>query len=218
MAKSDALNIHADGTVCVGAARLDPLRWRLEPGAPDAPGRPATAREAMAALSRQVALRHLVLGVIGPREASATQVAAAEAVGRQLAGFGITLICGGRSGVMEAVCRGCTAAGGLAIGLLPGNDPDEANAFVGIPLPTGLSEGRNMVIARAARALIAVGGSYGTLSEVAYGLHFGKAVIGLEGAPEVAGLRHAESVDAAVDLALAALIASARPTELDQDV
>jgi uncharacterized protein (TIGR00725 family) len=210
--------IQEDGTVVAGGTRLDPVRWRRVPLAGGLPGQQATAREAIEALSRQTPLRHLVVAVIGPRAATEAQTAAAEAVGRQLGGLGITVICGGKSGVMEAVCRGCQAAGGLAIGLLPGTDPDDANPFVGIPLPTGLSEGRNMVIARASRVLIAIGGSYGTLSEVAYGLHFGKAVIGLEGAPRVAGVLHATGAEMAVDLALAALIATASGPEEEPDV
>jgi len=218
MANPKDYAIQDDGTVVAGGARLDAAQWRRVPVAVPQPGRRATVGEAMAALSRQAPLRHLVIGVIGPRVATEGQAEAAEAVGRHLAGFGITVICGGKSGVMEAVCRGCHAAGGLAIGLLPGTEPEEANAYVGIPLPTGLSEGRNMVIARAARVLIAIGGSYGTLSEVAYGLHFGKAVIGLEGAPDLVGVHHAESVDAAVDLALVALITSAPGPKEDLNV
>lgn len=184
------------------------------PGWPTRPPIPAGRvgpLEALAALRQQTNLHHLVVGVIGPRQASPAQEAAAEAMGGVLAKVGITVICGGKSGVMQAVCKGCAAAGGLAIGILPGTDPDDANPHVAIPLPTGLSEGRNMVIARAARVLIAVGGSYGTLSEVAYGLHFSKAVIGLEDAPQVEGVQHAATVEAAADLAMAALIATARP-------
>lgn len=213
MAIAEDFSLHEDGTVSAGGARIDPVRWVRLPTAPASPGRAGTAREAMAALARQAPLRHLVVGVIGPRAASPSQAAAAETVGWQLAGFGLTVICGGKTGVMEAVCKGCAAAGGLAIGLLPGIDADEANPYVSIALPTGLSEGRNMVIARAARVLIAIGGSYGTLSEVAYGLHFSKTVIGIEGAPEVEGVFHAGNADMAVDLALAALIGTARPAE-----
>ena len=95
------------------------------------------------------------------------------------------------------------------IGLLPGFTPDDGNPYVGIPLPTGLNEGRNMVIARAARVLIAVGGSYGTLSEIAYGLHFSKPVICLEGAPNIGGTSQASSADHAVELALDSLITAA---------
>jgi len=213
MANANDLSLHEDGTVSAGGAKIEPVRWVRLPTAPASSGRAGTAREAMSALARQASLRHLVVGVIGPRAASPAQATAAETVGRQLAGYGLTVICGGKTGVMEAVCKGCASAGGLAIGLLPGTDPDEANQFVSIALPTGLSEGRNMVIARASRVLIAIGGSYGTLSEVAYGLHFSKPVIGIEGAPDVEGVRHARDANAAVDLALAALIGTAQPAE-----
>lgn len=199
------------GSVLIDGKTLDQGSWRVaraETG-PAAVGQAVTATQAMTALSRSASLRHLVVGVIGPRDASPAQVAAARAIGQSLGGLGLTVICGGRSGVMEAVSAGVADAGGLVIGILPGSTPDEANPFVGIPLPTGLGEARNMVIAKAARVLIAVGGSYGTLSEVAYGLHFDKAVIGLEDAPAVEGVQHADTVEAAVELAMAALLATA---------
>lgn len=201
------------GSVCVGGRPLDPLTWRLaaHPEGTGACDRDVTATEAMAVLSRSVPLRHLVIGVIGPRDATEAQAVTARAVGAALGALGLTVICGGRTGVMEAVSAGVAEAGGLVIGILPGSTPDEANPHVGIPLPTGLGEARNMVIAKAARVLIAVGGSYGTLSEVAYGLHFGKAVIGLANAPAVEGVMHADTVEAAIELAMAALLASAAP-------
>lgn len=203
------LSVLDDGTVCIDGTAIEPVTWRLGAGGSGRDGRPVTPREAFGLLARTASLRHLVVGVIGPRDATPAQEATAEAVGRALGALGLTTICGGRSGVMEGVARGCSAAGGLVIGILPGSTPDEANPHIGIPLPTGLGEARNMIIAKAARVLIAVGGSYGTLSEVAYGLHFSKAVIGLEGAPEVDGVRHAESVEAALDMALLALALTA---------
>jgi len=138
------------------------------------------------------------IGVIGPREATQTQLTAAEAVGSGLAAMGLAIICGGREGVMEAACRGVARQGGLAIGILPDTDPRLANSHVTIALATGLGEARNAVIARAALALIAIGDSYGTLSEVAFGLHFGKRVIGLEGAARISGIDQLGSVDAAL--------------------
>jgi len=205
-----SITLRADGSVFLDGERLDPAAWRTEPASPgEGVGDAASARDALTALSRSVSLRHLVVGVIGPRDATAEQAEAAEALGTALGALGVSVICGGRSGVMEAVCKGVTQAGGLAIGLLPGSTPNEANAFVGIPLPTGLGEARNMIIAKSARVLIAVGGSYGTLTEVAYGLHFGKAVIGLEGAADVAGVQHVASVEEAIELAMAALAAAA---------
>ncbi|WP_333828231.1 TIGR00725 family protein [Pararhodobacter sp.] len=206
---SHIFTLGTDDTVFINGARLDPLAWRTDAPVPAGTGQPVSAQVAMKALSRRFPLRHLVVGVIGPREATAAQVSTAEALGEALGVLGVTVICGGRSGVMEAVCKGVSAAGGLAIGILPGSTPDEANPFVGIPLPTGLGEARNMIIAKSARVLIAVGGSYGTLTEVAYGLHFGKAVIGLSDAPRVEGVQHADSVGAAIRLMLEALAAAA---------
>jgi uncharacterized protein (TIGR00725 family) len=208
-----AISLQGDGSVIIDGYRLNPTTWRTDPSAraPSSDARVVSALDALAGLSRTASLRHLVVGVIGPRDASAVETATAEAVGAALGSLGLTVICGGRSGVMEAVSKGIATSGGLVIGILPGSTPNEANRFVGIPLPTGLGEARNMIIAKSARVLIAVGGSYGTLTEVAYGLHFGKAVIGLEGAAKVDGVQHAGSVAGAMDLAATALLASALP-------
>jgi uncharacterized protein (TIGR00725 family) len=208
-----AISLQGDGSVIIDGYRLNPTTWRTDPSAraPSSDARVVSALDALAELSRTASLRHLVVGVIGPRDASAVETATAEAVGAALGSLGLTVICGGRSGVMEAVSKGIATSGGLVIGILPGSTPNEANRFVGIPLPTGLGEARNMIIAKSARVLIAVGGSYGTLTEVAYGLHFGKAVIGLEGAAKVDGVQHAGSVAGAMDLAATALLASALP-------
>ena len=138
------------------------------------------------------------VGVIGPREATPAQLAAAEAVGTGLATMGFALICGGRQGVMEAVCKGATGAGGIAIGLLPDADPALANPYVGVIVATGIGEARNALITRAALCLVAIGDSFGTLSEVAFGRQFGKLVVGLEGAARVDGVRHVAGVDAAL--------------------
>jgi hypothetical protein len=89
------------------------------------------------------------------------------------------LICGGRGGVMEAACRGAKGAGGLTIGVLPGMSRRHANAYVDIPIVTGMGEARNAIIARTADVVIAIGGSYGTLSEIAYAFGFDTPVVGL---------------------------------------
>ncbi|HXT04230.1 MAG TPA: hypothetical protein VN760_08615 [Casimicrobiaceae bacterium] len=136
--------------------------------------------------------RRAPVGVIGPREATAPQLAAAEAIGNGLAAMGFVVICGGRGGVMEAVCKGAATAGGITIGLLPDPDDSLANRHVRIAIATGIGEARNALIARAALCLMAVGNSFGTLSEVALGRQFGKLVIGLEGAPHVNGVRHVQ--------------------------
>lgn len=139
------------------------------------------------------------VAVIGPREASAEQLNAAEALGNGLGKIGFAVVCGGRQGIMEAVCRGVAAAGGISIGLLPETDAKLANPYVTVPIATGIGEARNVLVARAGFCLIAIGDSYGTLSEVALGLQFGRPVIGLSGAARVEGVRHLPSIDAAID-------------------
>lgn len=156
--------------------------------------------EALARRQRDSASRVRVpVGVIGPRDATPAQLAAAEAVGRGLADMGLAVVCGGRGGVMEAVCRGVAQVGGTAIGLLPETDPGPANPFVTHVIATGLGEARNAIIARAALCLVAIGDSYGTLSEVALGRQFGKLVVGLEGAAQVEGVEHVASVATALE-------------------
>jgi TIGR00725 family protein len=127
------------------------------------------------------------IGVIGPREPSPLQYELAERIGAELADLGLTVLCGGRAGVMEAVCKGVAAKGGVSIGLLPGDHWDSANDYVTVPIATGIGVARNAIITRAALCLIAIGGGNGTLSEIAYGLQFGKPVFALAGAPQVKG-------------------------------
>src|ERR1700736_3633901 len=138
------------------------------------------------------------IGVIGPREATDAQLAAALAVGELLGDCRLTVICGGRQGVMQAVCEGVARVGGWSIGLLPETDPAAAHPFVSMAIATGIGEARNALIARASFCLIAIGNSFGTLSEVALGRQFGKTVIGLEGAAQVEGVRHLANAQAAV--------------------
>ena len=99
---------------------------------------------------------------------------------------------------MLAVCEGVAAQGGVSIGLLPGESIADGNPFVTVPIPTGVGLARNAIIARGALCLVAVGGSHGTLSEVAFGMQFGKRVFGLEGAPHVDGVEHLPTVEAAM--------------------
>jgi uncharacterized protein (TIGR00725 family) len=147
------------------------------------------------------------VGVIGPREATPEQLAVALEVGELLGDCRLTVICGGRQGVMQAVCEGVARVGGLAIGLLPENDPSNANPFVGVAIATGIGEARNALIARASFCLIAIGDSFGTLSEVALGRQFGKLVIGLEGAADVEGVQHVDSAREAVTRVAEAILA-----------
>jgi uncharacterized protein (TIGR00725 family) len=138
------------------------------------------------------------VAVIGPGDEPT--VAAAE-VGRLIAERGAVLVCGGRGGAMEAACRGAKEVGGLTVGILPGPDRSEANPFVDVVLPTGLGEARNALVVGAADVVIAIGGGYGTLSEIALALKVGKRVIGL-GTWEIEGVVAAESPEAAVAAAL----------------
>lgn len=111
-----------------------------------------------------------LVAVIGGATCTPQEDRWAEAVGRLLAEHGALIVCGGRGGVMEAACRGAKASGGLTIGLLPGTDRGEANPFVDVVIATGIGEARNAIIVQSAQAAIAVGGEFGTLSEIAFAL------------------------------------------------
>ncbi len=142
------------------------------------------------------------IAVVGPGEGvSASQVAAAEEVGRGLAANGATVVCGGLGGVMAATCRGAAAAGGLTVGILPGSDRAAANEWVSVAIPTGLGELRNGLVVRAADVVVAVGGAYGTLSEIALALKTGVPVVGLE-SWDIEGIEPVASPAEAVDRAL----------------
>jgi hypothetical protein len=139
-----------------------------------------------------------LIAVIGGSHCSEEIYELARQVGHEIARAGALLICGGLFGVMEAACRGAKEAGGTTIGILPGRSKTEANAFVDIPIVTGLNDARNAIIARSADGVIAVDGEYGTLSEIAFALKFGKPVIGLHVAFDVAGLARATTASGAV--------------------
>jgi len=141
------------------------------------------------------------IAVVGPGEATAAEVETAMAVGRKLAERGAVVVCGGLDGVMAGACRGVREAGGTSIGLLPGVERAAANPWVTLALPTGLGELRNGLVVRAADAMIAIGGAYGTLSEIALALRTGVPVVGI-GTWEIAGVRAAVDAQGAVELAL----------------
>ena len=119
------------------------------------------------------------IAVVGAGEADADQEAVAQDVGRELAGAGAVLVCGGLGGVMAAACRGAREAGGLTVGLLPGADRAAANPWVVVPIATGMGELRNGLVVRAADGVVAVGGGFGTLSEIALALKLGRPVVGV---------------------------------------
>jgi len=129
----------------------------------------------------------------------------AEAVGREIARCGATLVCGGLGGVMEAAAKGAYGAGGEVLGILPGPDKSTANPYVTLPVPTNMGHARNVIIAHTADALIAVEGEHGTLSETAIGLKLGKPVLVLPGGQQLTGTIAVTSPESAVALALESL-------------
>jgi len=119
------------------------------------------------------------IAVIGGSQPSPQEVQFAEEVGRELAKRGALLVCGGLGGVMEAACRGASLEGGVTIGILPGESRQAANPYVQVPIVTGIGYARNLAVVKSAQAVIAIGGNYGTLSEISHALQGGIPVIGL---------------------------------------
>ena len=119
------------------------------------------------------------VAVIGGSNCSPEEARLAEEIGRELARQGAILVCGGLGGVMAAACKGVSSEGGVTIGILPGGSRQAANPYVQIPIVTNLGEARNVIVIKSAQAVIAIDGSYGTLSEIAHALQNGIPVIGL---------------------------------------
>lgn len=149
------------------------------------------------------------VAVFGAHQCSPEVYEAARRVGEGIARAGAVLVCGGTTGVMEAACRGAREAGGLTVGILPGDCREQANPYVDVPIVTGMGDARNVIIARTCHAAIAISGGFGTLSEIAFALKFGRPLIGLdtwsvarEGIP--AGMVLARDPEDAVEKALVA--------------
>jgi uncharacterized protein (TIGR00725 family) len=142
------------------------------------------------------------VAVVGPGEATPQEADAAEQVGAGLARAGAVVVCGGLGGVMAAACRGAAGAAGLTIAILPGADRRAANEWARVVIPTGMGEMRNVLVVRSADAVIAVGGAYGTLSEVALALKTGVPVVGIDTWP-IDGVTGVDSPADAVQTALA---------------
>jgi len=142
-----------------------------------------------------------IIAVIGGRRIEKALLAEAEEVGRLIAKSGAILVCGGLGGVMEAASKGAQSDGGLTVGILPQDSSDRANQYIDIPVATGLGIGRNVIIARTADALIAVGGEYGTLSEIAFALQLKKPVVGIK-TWDIKGVISSENAFDAVEKAL----------------
>ena len=121
----------------------------------------------------------LYIGVAGASRPAPDLLDQAEVLGRRLAEAGAVLVCGGGPGVIEAVCRGARSVGGTTVGLLPGLDRGDANPHLSVAVPTGMGQGRNLLLVRSSDAMVAVGGGFGTLSEIALALRTGVPVVGL---------------------------------------
>lgn len=142
-----------------------------------------------------------IVAVIGGRDAPESLLKIAEEVGRELASAHVVVMTGGLSGVMYWASKGAKSIGGTTLGILPDDKKSTANPYVDIPVATGLGIGRNVIIARTADALIAVGGGYGTLSEIAFALQLGKPVIGIQ-TWNIKGVITATTAKEAVETAL----------------
>jgi hypothetical protein len=140
-----------------------------------------------------------MIGVVGAGQCDEEIYEAARAVGAGIAKAQATLVCGGLGGVMEGACRGAYEAGGLTVGILPGDDKGNANPYVTVPIVTDLGHARNVLIVRSADILIAISGGYGTLSEISIGLKLGKPIIGLHTWPHMDGIRYVATPREALD-------------------
>ena len=138
-----------------------------------------------------------IIAVIGSGKTDDSLSKIAEEVGRLIVERSALLICGGLGGVMEAAAKGAKRMGGVTIGILPSDRKEQANPYIDIPIATGFGEGRNVIITRTADAIIAIGGEYGTLSEIAFGLKAGKPVAGIK-SWDIEGVIKADNAEDAV--------------------
>ena len=150
-----------------------------------------------------------IIGVIGASEATPGERETALEVGRRIAGKGAVLLSGGSGGVMEAACMGAKSEGGITVGIIPGASKSEANGYVDIPVVTGMGHGRNIIVASSCDAIIAIGGGFGTLSEIAFALRLKIPVVGIGTWDVSSEIKKAAGPGEAVDMAieLAGLIA-----------
>ncbi|MDY7036432.1 MAG: TIGR00725 family protein [Thermodesulfobacteriota bacterium] len=135
-------------------------------------------------------MKIIYVGVIGSGECSDSVYDLAANLGFQIGKKGWIMVCGGLGGVMEGAAKGCVEADGVTIGILPGLERESANPYIKIPLPTGLGEGRNLLVVRSSDVLISIAGGYGTLSEIALALKMNKPVIGLDTWENIKGIQY----------------------------
>ena len=140
------------------------------------------------------------IAVIGAGDCSQEIYNLAKELGHMIAQREWILICGGLGGVMEGAAKGCYKAGGMTVGILPGGERDSANPFIHLAIPTGLGEGRNLLVVKASDAVLSIAGGYGTLSEIGLALKTGKPVIGLKTWPDIDGVDYVETPQQAIDM------------------
>ena len=138
------------------------------------------------------------IAVVGGHKCSKEIYQIAEEVGSLIAGQGWILVCGGRTGVMEAACKGAKKRGGLTVGILPSSDGKDANKYVDVKIPTGLGYARNILVVRASDAVIAISGEYGTLSEIAFAFNEEKPVVGID-TWEIEGIKKVKTAQKAIN-------------------
>jgi len=136
--------------------------------------------------------------VVGGHKCSGKIYKIAEEVGRLIAQQGWILVCGGRTGVMEAACKGAKRGGGLTVGILPSSNGRDANKYVDVKIPTGLGYARNILVVRASDAVIAISGEYGTLSEIAFAFNEEKPIVGID-TWEIKGIKKVKTAQAAIN-------------------
>ncbi|MCL4799926.1 MAG: LOG family protein [Burkholderiales bacterium] len=174
-------------------------------------GERITLREAVRWLQRESGTPcRAPVAVAGARDAPSAALIFAERLGRGLAEMGLTIVCGGLSGVMGAAAKGAAEAGGVVVGLLPQGDWRDANPYVTVPIATGIGEARNAIIARAGLCLVAVGGGFGTLAEIALARQFGVPVFGWLEASPVSGVRTVGEPEEALEHVASVVLALAQ--------
>jgi uncharacterized protein (TIGR00725 family) len=138
------------------------------------------------------------IGIIGAGECSLETYQQAKELGYYIGRNHWILICGGLGGIMEGAAEGCYQAGGMTVGILPGNEKNAANPFINIPIATGLGEGRNVLVVKASDVVVAIAGGYGTLSEIGLALKIGKPVVGLGTWLDIDGIDYVETPQQAI--------------------
>ena len=167
-------------------------------GAKNAGSSPAGDNSRVKVEGKRKKLKNMNIAVVGGHKCSKEIYKIAEEVGNLIAKQGWVLVCGGGPGVMEAACKGAKKQGGVTVGILPSSDGREANKYLDVKIPTGLGYARNILVVRAADAIIAIDGEYGTLSEIAFAFNEEKPIVGID-TWEVTGIKQVKNSQEAIN-------------------